>query len=94
MLVYLLDKNVARKTILGIGRVERGMVPRPEEVFFGLSVHQQLRTTLAISGSKTVGDDTAVDPTLSRRRFARVADASQGVGNAQGCRVIVPALRS
>lgn len=26
-------KNVARKTIVGIGRVARGMVPRPEEVF-------------------------------------------------------------
>jgi len=33
MPVYLLDKNVARKTIVGIGRVERGMVPRLEEVF-------------------------------------------------------------
>jgi hypothetical protein len=32
MLMYLLDKNVARKTIVGIGRVERGMVPRLEEV--------------------------------------------------------------
>ena len=32
MLVYLLDKDVARKTIVGIGRVERGVVPRLEEV--------------------------------------------------------------
>lgn len=32
MPVYLLDKNVARKTIVGIGRVERGRMPRPEEV--------------------------------------------------------------
>lgn len=33
MPIYLLDKNVARKTIVGIGRVARGMVPRLEEVF-------------------------------------------------------------
>jgi len=32
MPVYLLDKNVARKTVVGIGRVERGRVPRPEEI--------------------------------------------------------------
>ena len=32
MPVYLLDKNVARKTIVGIGHVEQGTVPRLEEV--------------------------------------------------------------
>ena len=39
MLVYLLDKDVARKTIVGIGRVERGVVPRLEEVLLPMELH-------------------------------------------------------